>query len=347
MSTTCCRCATACAASTPLMARMRKTTGISPNETARVMIPDQATLYIFSDAPLGDPLDCVVAAAPYLASHYAAIHRVGPRRTMSVRAFRRAYEPGMDRLLYDFTSPADYNWALEMLDAAPAAALLGGYSPGAPSAALATLRSARRYAANGHRFPPAVTMGVLDATPASITGASLRRPSAAITPASANHLVMAVAPGTVETAYAALRGMKSQNASLTVLCTSRRDANDLADIVNAFEMAGAQIRYIRNRASVAFAMAGAGGLIDLCDASAQAISDAAFAARCVGAPVLPLITPDGAAKAAAAFAASEPQKDPIAARKFAAARPVAAFANDLHALIEAGFTRAMQADAAA
>lgn len=308
----------------------------------------QATLYILSDAPPGDPLDCVAAAAPRLTPHYAAIHQVGPGQAMSVRALRRAYEPGVDRLLYDFTAPDDHTWALSMLSDAPAAALLGGYSPFAPDAALADLRAARRYAASGERFSPAVMTGVLDAKSPPITDATLARPAVAAAPASdINDLMLAVAPGAVETAYAALLGLRACGAAVTILTTSRRDANDLMDIVAAFAMAAAQIRYIRDRAGLVAAISNAGGLIEVKAAAATAVSDAAFIAGCFGAPVLDLTSPKDAAAAAEAFAASDPRKDPVAGQGFAAARPLASFAKDLHALIEAGFVRAQQPVAAA
>ncbi len=316
--------------------------------TGRVVMPDQGTLYILSDASPGDPLDCVTAAKPYLASQYTAVHYVGPGQAMSVRALQRSYEPGVDRLLYDFTPPADHDWAFGMLGAAPAAVLLGGCSPVSPGAPLADLRSAQRYAARGHRFSPAVTIGVLDATHGSAIGLPLSRPSATIAPAADNNdLIMAVAPSTVETAYATLRGVKSQGAALTLLCTSRRDANDLAGIIAAFGIAAARIRYIRTRVDIASAMAGVGGLIDLCDADAPALSDTTFTARCLGAPVLTLNAPDGAAAAAEAFAASAPRKDHAAAQSFADTRPITPFAKGLHALIEAVFAHAMQPGAAA
>ena len=330
---------------------MRKTTGTSPNEaartTGRMMQSDQAALYILSDAPAGDPLDCVAAAAPHFAPHYAAIHQVGPGKAMSARALRRAYEPGVDRLLYDFTPPGDHGWAVGMQQDAPAAALIGGDSPFAPDAALADLRAARRYAARGEGFSPDVMTGVLDARSSPISARLLTRPAIAITPPpDGTDLMLAVAPGAIETAYAALLGLRAKGA-VTCLAVTRRDANDLTDIAAAFGMAAARIRFVRDRAGLLAAVAAAGGLIDIHEAAAPAVSDAAFVAGCIGAPVLDLTAPIGAAAAAEAFAASKPRKNPAAATGFAAARPMASFADDLHALIEAGFARARQPVAAA
>ncbi len=313
-----------------------------------MMKPDQGTLYILSDARPGDPLDCISAAAPHLAPHYTSILSVGPSQAMSVRALRRAYEPGVDRLFYDFTAPGDHSWAIGMLQDAPAAALLGGDSPFAPDAALADLRSAQRYAASGGRFSPAVTIGVLDPTSPPIAGASLTRPAVPVAPATeAGHLMLSIAPGAVETAYAALLGLRTYDAAVTLLTATRRDANDLTDIVVAFKMDAAQIRYIRDRAGVLASIASTCGMIDVRGATASAASDAAFAAGCVGAPVLALTAPTGAAAAAGAFAATKPRKDPAAATGFAAARPLAPFAGNLHALVETGFSRALQSDDAA
>lgn len=311
------------------------------------MKPAQATLYILSDAPTGDPLDCVAAAMPFLAPHYAAIRRIGPGNALSVRVLRRAYEAGVDRLLYDFTAPNDHSWAFDMLNDAPAAIMLGCYNL-AQGVALADLRSAQRYAAAGLRFSPDATIGILDATADEATARSLPRPAAMITPtASENDLTLAVAPGAIETAYAALLGLRGYDAPLTILTVSRRDANDLTDIIAAFGMSATQVRYARNRAGLTAAMVGAGGLIDVHDETAPAYGDAAFVAGCIGAPVLRLVAPAGAGAAANAFAASLPRKDLALAADFAVSRPISTFAGDLYALIEAGFTPAMQPGAVA
>lgn len=311
------------------------------------MIPDKTLLYILSDAPPDDPLDCVKAARPHLAPHYAAIHLVGPGHALSVRALRRAYRPGVDRLLYDFTAPHDHRWAYDMLNDAAAAIMLGCHNL-AQGVALADLRSAQRYAADGFRFSADATVGVLDATPASSATVSLPRPAVSLAAeGGSNDLVMAVAPGAVETAYAALLGLKGDNASLVVLTASRRDANDLTDIIAAFGMSAAHVRYARNRPALFSATTQASGLIDVTDKAAPALGDAAFVAGCIGAPVLRLSSTGRAGEAAAAFAASKPCRDPAAADEFAATRPLADFANDVHALIEAGFAHAMKRDAAA
>lgn len=317
--------------------------------------PDQATLYILSDAPSDDPLDNVAAATPFLASRYAAIHQVGPGHALSVRALRRVYEPDVDQLLYDFTAPHDHSWAFDMLNDAPAAILRGCYNlaqggmqGGVQGGALADLRSAQRYAADGLRFSPDATIGVLDAAPASIAATSLPRPAVTITPsAAANDLILAVSPGAIETAYAALLGLKGHSAPLTVLTASRRDANDLTDVIAAFEMSTTYVRYARNRAGLVAAMISAGGLIDINEEAAPAFSDTAFVARCIGAPVLNLTSAPQAGAAAKAFATSNLRKDPAAAAGFVAARPIATFARDLHKLITAGFAHARQQAAAA
>jgi len=189
--------------------------------------------------------------------------------------------------------------------------------------------------------------GILDARSSPISARALTRPAVAITPSpDRRDLILAVSPGAVETAYAALLGLRARGA-VTIVTASRRDANDLTDIVAAFGMAAAQIRYIRDRAGLISILSSAGGVIDVYEATAPAICDAAFIAGCIGAPVLDLTAPTGAAAAAEAFAASDPRKDPAAAQGFAAARPMEPFANDLHALIEAGFARAQQSVAAA
>lgn len=309
--------------------------------------PDQATLYILSDAPSDDPLDNVATATPFLASRYAAIHQVGPGHALSLRALRRVYEPDVDQLLYDFTAPHDHSWAFDMLNDAPAAILRGCYNL-AQGGVLADLRSAQRYAADGLRFSPDATIGVLDAAPASIAATSLPRPAVTITPsAAANDLILAVSPGAIETAYAALLGLKGHSAPLTVLTASRRDANDLTDVIAAFGMSTTYVRYARNRAGLVAAMISAGGLIDINEEAAPAFSDTAFVARCIGAPVLNLTSARQAGAAAKAFATSNLRKDPAAAAGFAAARPIATFARDLHKLITAGFAHARQQAAAA
>ncbi len=309
------------------------------------MRSDQATLYSLSDAPPGDPLDCVTAALPLLSRRYGAVQQVGPGRALSVRALLRAYRPGVDRMLFDFTAPHDHSWAFDMLDDAPSAVLLGCYNL-AQGVALADLRSAQRYAAGGIRFSPDATIGVLDGATPSLTATTLSRPAALITPsAEARDLVLAVAPGAVETAYAALLEIRGVTSSLTILTVSKRDAVDLADIVAAFGMTAAHVQHVQYRAEFAAAMGGARGVIDINERHAPA-SAAAFVAGCIGAPVLTLTTVKGA-NAAAAFVASSPRRDPAAAHEFTAARPITAFANNLHALIETGFARALQQTSAA
>ena len=308
---------------------------------------DQSTLYILSNAQPGDPLDCVAAAMPLLALNYAKIQQVGPHHDLSLRALRRAYEPTVDRLLYDFTAPDTHNWAFDMLRDAPAAVLLGNYRAAAPIGALADLRSAQRYAALGHRFSIDVTIGVLDATADPLTIQSILRPAAFISPSpDIIEFILAVTPGEIETAYAALVGLRGQGASLTILTALRRDANELPDIIAAFGMPDARVRYVRNRAGLVAALTGAGGVIDIGDEARLGLSNAAFVAACLGAPVLTLNTPDGAGEVAEAFAVMAPDRDPIAAKEFKAARPLEPFAGDLHALIEAGFAHAKQAAAA-
>lgn len=311
------------------------------------MNPDLPTLYILSDAPPDDPLDSVAAAMPLLAPHYTALHKVGPNHALSVRALRRTYELGVDRLLFDFTPPQDHRWAFDMLKQSPAAVLLGSYSPAAPVGPLANLQSSQRYAAQGHRYSPKDTVCILDATHNPAAVRSLPRPATPILPSDdTSDLILAVAPGAVETAYAALRGLRGGDAVVIVLTTSRRDANDLTDIIAAFGMPSAHVRYARTRAGIAAAMTRASGLIEIGDEGRPGLSDATFVAGCLGAPVLALTIPTGAGEAAAAFAASDPRPDPKVAKDFAAKRPMAGFANNLHALIEAGFARAKQSFAA-
>ena len=308
-------------------------------------------LFILSHAPPDDPLDCVGGAAAFMAPRYSAVHKVGPSQTMSVRSMRRVFEPGVDRLLYDFTPSGAEGWMLDLLGFAPGAVLVSGRSPVAAAGVLADLRSAQRYAEDGFRFAPAATIGALDTDTDANTDAggaaarALRRPAAAIagTPRAAD-LALAVAPGGMETAYAALLGLADIAASLLIIAATRRDANDLIDIADALQMDRTSVRYVRTRRDIAQAAASAGGLID---ASGRGQSDAAFIARCVGAPVLSLSAPDGASDQAVQFAASRPDHDKAAAETFHRSRPAADFANGLAALIEAGFQRARQSTEAA
>lgn len=313
-------------------------TGTSPNDDRRQMTSPLATLYIIGGAPPGDPLDCVAAATPFLAPHFTAIHAVGPDQPMSVRAMRRAYEPGVDRLLYDFTALADYDWALDMLAEAPGAVLVGRQSPIWPSGVMTGLRSARRYIAGAHRFPSGATVGALDAPSEGAIGHSLNRPAITLpSTAEAPGLAMAVEPDAIETAYAALKGLAGGAATtLTLLASTRRDANDLTDIRMALGLAEVRVRYIRSRSDIADAVSAVSGLIIAADEARLGISDAAFAARCVGAQILTLTSPAGAADAATSFVEGRPVRDAAAASAFTAARPIQTFANDLHTLIETG-----------
>lgn len=303
-------------------------------------------LFILGPASPDDPLDCVAAATPFLSAHYDAIHHAGPEHAISIRSMLREYDPRVDRLLYDFTAPADYGWALTALSQSPGAVLLAGRFPVERTGAFADLRSAQRYAAGGRPNPPSVVVGVLDAVAEPQNASILRRPAAGISAAvRRDDLALAVAPGAIETAYAALLGLARVEASVGVIASARRDANDLADIIHALQATRAQVRYARSRKEAATAACGVGGLIDIA-ADAQDLSDAGFAARCVGAPVLRLHSSKDASQQAVAFAQEKPDRDSAAARKFARARPLSAFANDLRSLIEAGHHRAQTGRAA-
>ena len=308
-------------------------------------MPDQA-LYILGPESPGDPLDCVAAAAPFLAARYDAIRTVGPGQAMSLRSMRRIYAPGVDRLLYDFTAPADHSWAMEALLHWPGAVLLAGRAPVALSAAATGLRSAQRYAAEGFRFPPSATIGALDGAPLPLRASSLVRPAATISALpQTDDLALAVGPGAIETAYAALLGLAGESASVAIIAAARRDANDLIDIIDALQITSARVRYVRSRKDAVAAATCAGGLIDALMPD-HGLSDAGFAAHCVGAPVLSLTSRDTATRQAADFAAAKPARDPAAAQEFAAARPASAFADSLVTLIEAGFHQARTGNAA-
>lgn len=304
------------------------------------------TLYIISLAPSGNPLDCVGDAAALLAEQYEAVHLVGPAQTMSSRAMRRQFRPARDRVLYDLTAPGDGNWALDLLAQWPGAVLRSSRHLPVTDGVLADLRSVRRYASGGFRFSPVVTIGELDAVAGDQAAMTLRRPAVTITALSDAHdIALAVAPGAIETAYSALLGLVSTEKPLVAFAVTRRDANDLSDMINALDLRDAHVRYLRNRNEIARSAAALSGLIDAGDADGR-MSDLAFVARCIGAPVLSLTTPSGAGEAAKAFVSNGPQRDAAAARHFRATRSLQAFADDLHTLIEAGYRRALQPSAA-
>ncbi|MBX2855411.1 MAG: hypothetical protein KTR21_10500 [Rhodobacteraceae bacterium] len=300
------------------------------------------TLYVLGNAPPGDPLDCVREAAPLLAAHYDQVHHVGPVQLMSLRSMRRQYRPGVDRLLYDFTLAEGLDWALQNIARSPGAVLLSSESPVAPVGMFADLRSAQRYASGAFRFPALATLGALDEGASVQSAMILRRPAPKITAQQRSEEIgLAVTPGAIETTYAALCGLAGRAEPIVLLAATRRDANDAMDMVAALKASHIRISRIRARWDIAYAACTIRGLIDV-TGSANASSNAAFIANCIGAPVLRLFSPEGAGEAAAAFVASAPICDLAAAQEFCGARPAAAFAEDLHTLIEAGRRQAVQ-----
>ncbi len=332
-----------------------KKTGTSQNESCLRVRTKHSTLYILGDTPPGDPLDCVAAAVPYLEKAFAGVHRVGPGQAMSDRAIRRAYEPGVDLLLYDFTAHNDYGWALGALEETPAAVLLASHSPIAPGGAMADLRSAQRYATDGFRLPSAATPGILDGVPGAPFGWTLHRPALLISPVNTGRgadIVVTVAQGAIEAAYATLIAFTAQDRSklpktLDVVATTRRDSNDLADILTAFDLQGVRVRYLRERADIVAIVSGAGGLIDISSAAMPGQSDAIFAARCNGLPMLALTSRDTVTDAVVEFLATPQMADASAAAAFRKERSIETFATGLLAFIGAGHRRAALAAEAA
>lgn len=326
--------------------------GTLPNEFWAPTMVSQAKLYVLGDAPPDDPLDCVAAATPILAGAFEAVHQVGPGQAMSLRAFRRNFQPGTDSLLYDLTAPSDYEWALRIMKEAPAAVLIAGYNIVAPTGGLTGLRSSQRYVQTGFRLPEGVTSGTLDAKDVRTAGQVVRRPAVHFPKASGTDLVLSVGAGAIEQAYGALLGLRAlgklqTEIALDILAYTRQDANELADILSAFQMPAGRVRYVRKRAEIAAVVAGARAVIDVSTGAETADSDAVFVAKCIGAPVMGIADTRLAAEMAFEFAGSPREPDPVHASDFADSRPLASFADALLSLIEMGRQKALVAAHAA
>ena len=308
----------------------------------------RGALYLIGCAPPDDPLDPVAPAREALGAYYDEIITVGPGREASLRAFRRSFQPQRDRALFDLTAPGDLEWALDAVRETPAACMISARCPIAPMPALASLRSARRYAHQGFRLPPAAAVGGLDCSPPSLpVDMVLHRPAATPPPAEAvADAAIMIAPGAIEGAYAVLLDLRPAAPRLALIAETERDASDARDIAEALGLEQAWVIHAETRRAIADATASARALIDITMSTDAGLSDAGLVARCIGAPVLDVVSP-GAGASALGFLKDGPPRDPSRAKAFAAARRPEDFAASLYELAELGAKRATMAERAA
>lgn len=307
------------------------------------------TLHVVGAAPLDDPLDVIRPVRAHLLDVYGDLRLVGPGRDMSLRAMRRSFRPGVDRLMYDFTSLESVDWALPAIDTMPGAALIAANKIVSPAGALAGLRSAQRYAAIGFRLPPHIVIGAMDA---QLTGMlmdrMMHRPVVFLTTNEpVFDVLIAVDPGAIETAYAVLRALgDSGRIRAAMLAQTQRDVDDLMDMAPVLGPGEVPIRHAVDRASVVAAVASAKSFIGVSDRKWAGLTDGEFVARSLGSSVLSVTSPAMVAESAPDFLDQICGRDPAAADAFAEVRQAKRFAVDLLSLIEEGARRARRAAAA-
>ena len=307
------------------------------------------TLYVVGAAPLDDPLDVIRPLRAHLLDVYSDVRLVGPGRDMSLRAMRRSFRPGVDRLMYDFTSLESVDWALSAIDTLPGAVLIAANNIVSPTGVLAGLRSAQRYAASGFRLPPYIAIGALDAQPPGmVMDRMMHRPVVCLTTDEpVFDVLIAVDPGAIEPAYAVLRAMgDSDRICAAMLAQTQRDMDDLMDMAPALGLGEAPVRLAVDRASVVASVASAKSFIGVSDRKRAGLTDGAFVAHSLGLSVLSVTSPAMVEASVPDFLDHIGGRDPAAADAFAADRQAKRFAVDLLSLIEEGARRVNRAAAA-
>ncbi|MEM7270320.1 MAG: hypothetical protein AAF401_13865 [Pseudomonadota bacterium] len=308
----------------------------------------RGALYVIGAVATGDPLDPVAASLSELKGAFSGVHSVGPGREISLRAFRRSFQPRDDRALYDLTALGDHGWVISALRELPAAVLVGARSSVAPVAPLSDMRAALRYAHLGFRLPAVAAIGGLDAAPPGANvDVALQRPAVALAAeAPVADAAIMIAPGAIETAYAVLAALRTASPRLSLIAETERDARDIRDIAASLNLDRAWVVFAQSRTEIAEAVKGAAALIDIARQPGAGLSDAGFVARCLGATVLDLSNPTAATEAVNLITMPH-SHDPARAKSFSNQRRPEDFATSLIELTDLGARRARTAETAA